>query len=52
MCQSLKKARNGLTNEQIASNIGITRKTLQEWISKYSDISDTLKKGKEVVDKC
>lgn len=43
-------ARDGLTNEQIASNIGITRKTLQEWISKYSDISDTLKRGKEVVD--
>lgn len=43
-------ARNGLTNEQIASNIGISRKTLQEWISKYSDICDTLKKSKEVAD--
>ena len=43
-------ARDGLTNEQIAKNIGITRKTLQEWINKYSDISNALKKGKEVVD--
>lgn len=43
-------ARDGLTNEQIAANIGITRKTLQEWIAKYSDISDTLKRGKEVID--
>ena len=43
-------ARDGLTNEQIASNIGISRKTLQEWCIKYSDISDTLKKGKDVAD--
>lgn len=43
-------ARNGLTNEQIAANIGITRKTLQEWCVKYSDICDTLKRGKDVVD--
>ena len=44
-------AKDGLTNDQIATNIGITRKTLQEWINKYSDISDTLKRGKEVVDR-
>ena len=43
-------ARNGLTDEQIASNMGITRSTLNEWKKKYSDISDTLKRGKEVVD--
>ena len=43
-------ARDGLTNEQIASNMGIVRKTLQEWMVKYSDISDALKKGKAVVD--
>lgn len=43
-------ARNGLTDEQIASNIGIARKTLYEWKAKYSDISNSLKKGKEVVD--
>lgn len=43
-------ARDGLTDEQIASNMGITRKTLAEWKTKYSDICDTLKRGKEVVD--
>ena len=43
-------ARNGLTDEQIASNMGISRETLNQWKHKYPDISDTLKKGKEVVD--
>lgn len=43
-------ARNGLTDAQIAANMGITRSTLNEWKKKYSDISDTLKRGKEVVD--
>ena len=43
-------ARDGLTDEQIAANIGISRSTLNEWKKKYSDISDTLKRGKEVVD--
>lgn len=43
-------ARDGLTDEQIAERIGISRSTLSEWKKKYSDISDALKKGKEVVD--
>lgn len=43
-------ARDGLSDEQIAKNIGITRSTLSEWKKKYSDISDALKKGKEVSD--
>lgn len=43
-------ARDGLTDDQIAKNMGISRDTLHEWKKKYSDISDTLKKGKEVVD--
>lgn len=43
-------ARDGLTDEQIARNMGIRRSTLNEWKRKYSDISDTLKKGKEIVD--
>lgn len=43
-------ARNGLTDEQIAKNMGISRSTLAEWKKKYSEISDTLKRGKEVVD--
>lgn len=43
-------AREGLTDEQIARNMGISRSTLNQWKEKYSDISDTLKRGKEVVD--
>lgn len=43
-------ARDGLTDEQIAKNIGIARGTLYDWKKKYPDISDALKKGKEVVD--
>ena len=44
-------ARDGLTDEQIAVNIGISRSTLNAWKDKYSDISDTLKRGKDVVDR-
>lgn len=43
-------ARDGLTDEQIAKNIGITLSTFYEWKKKYSDFSESLKKGKEVVD--
>lgn len=43
-------ARDGLTDEQIAEKIGISRSTLSEWKKKFPDISDTLKKGKEIID--
>jgi DNA-binding XRE family transcriptional regulator len=43
-------ARDGLTDEQIAHNIGIRRETLYDWKKKYPNISNALKKGKEVVD--
>lgn len=43
-------ARNGLTYEQIAKNMGIARSTLNVWKNQYSDISDALKKGKDVAD--
>lgn len=43
-------ARSGLTEEQIAHNMGIRRETLIDWKRKYPNISNTLKKGKEVVD--
>ena len=43
-------ARNGLTNEQIAANMGITRETLRVWCNTYPVISAALKRGKEVVD--
>lgn len=43
-------ARDGLTDEQIAKNIGINRTTLYDWKKKEINIADALKKGKEVVD--
>lgn len=44
-------ARDGLTNEDIAFNIGVTAKTLYEWMIKYSEISEALKEGKDVIDR-
>lgn len=44
-------ARDGLTDEQLAKNMGIGYSTLQTWKSKYQDIQDSLKRGKEVVDR-
>lgn len=43
-------AREGLTNEQIAHNMGISLTTLKAYRNAYPSISATLKKGKEVVD--
>jgi hypothetical protein len=44
-------ARDGLTNEQIAQNMGITKETLRVWNKTFSVISASLKRGKEVVDR-
>ena len=44
-------ARDGFTDEQIAHNIGIVPSTLYEWKKRYPEISEALKKGKEVVDR-
>ena len=41
--------RNGLTDEQIANNIGIRRETLWDWQKKYPNIANALKRGKEDV---
>lgn len=43
-------ARDGLTDEQIAKNMGIVTSTFYEWKKKEKEFSETLKKGKEVVD--
>ena len=43
-------ARDGLTDEQIAKNIGINRTTLYDWKKKETNIADALKNGKEVID--
>lgn len=44
-------ARDGLSDKQIAHNIGITQTTLYEWQKRFSELSEALKKGKEVVDR-
>lgn len=44
-------AKDGLTDEQIAANMGVTAKTLYEWKKKYGEICESLKRGKEVVDR-
>lgn len=43
-------ARDGLYNEQIAHNMGISRKTLAEWAKKYGAIGDALKVNRRVAD--
>lgn len=44
-------ARDGLTLEQIAYNMGIGRSTLIKWRKENISIVDALKKGKEVTDR-
>jgi hypothetical protein len=43
-------ARDGLIDEQIAKNMGITATTLYDWKNKFPLITEALKRGKEVVD--
>ena len=41
---------DGLSMEQIAHNMGISKQTLYEWMKLSTYISDAIKKGKEVSD--
>ena len=43
-------ARDGLTDEQIAHNIGIAERTFTDWKDRFPAISAALKKGKAPVD--
>lgn len=43
-------ARDGLTDEQIANNMSIAVSTFYEWKKRYPEISEPLKKNKEIVD--
>lgn len=43
-------ARDGLTDEQIAHNMGIGSTTLYDYKNKFPKISEALKRGKEIVD--
>lgn len=44
-------ARDGLSNKQIAHNIGIQEGTFYEWQKRHSEFSKAVKKGKEVIDR-
>ena len=43
-------ARDGLTDEQIAGNMGISTGRLYEWKKSYREIDEALKRGKAPVD--
>ena len=43
-------ARDGLTDEQIAHNIGICSDTFYEWLKRFPEFSETIKKGRAPVD--
>ena len=43
-------ARDGLTDETIADKCGISTSTLYDWKKKHLEISEALKKGKEIGD--
>lgn len=43
-------ARAGLSNKQIAQNIGISEKVFYEWQNKHTQFREALKKAKEVAD--
>lgn len=43
-------ARDGLTDAQIAHNIGVSYSTFKEWLVRFPDMSASLKKGKAPVD--
>ncbi len=44
-------AKDGLTDKQIAHNIGISEQTLNVWKNKFPSLFESLKRGKEVVDR-
>lgn len=44
-------ARDGLTDVQIATNMGINVATLYRWENEFCDIRNALKEGKDVVDR-
>ena len=44
-------ARDGLTDENIAKNIGIAASTLYEWKKRFPEISEALKRSKEIADR-
>lgn len=44
-------ARSGMTDEQIAGAVGVSRSTLAEWKRKHKSIKKALAEGKEIADR-
>lgn len=44
-------ARDGLTDSDIAKNIGVARATLQQWKKSHADIANVLKVNKDIADR-
>lgn len=44
-------ARDGLTDKQIASNIGVSYSTFRDWVKKFPALSAPLKESKEIADR-
>lgn len=44
-------ARDGLTEKQIAHNMGVGYSTMREWKKRFPELTQVLSKGKEVVDR-
>jgi DNA-binding XRE family transcriptional regulator len=44
-------AMDGLTDKQIAHNIGVSEQTLNVWKNQYPSLFEALKNGKEVIDR-
>jgi len=42
--------RNGLTDEQIAKNIGVRRETIYDWAKRFPNFSNAIKTGREQAD--
>lgn len=43
--------KNGLTNSQIAKNMGVSERTLYGWLKRYKVLSDNLNSGKALADR-
>ena len=41
-------AANGCTDAQIFGNMGISRQTFYDWVKRFPDFSDAIKKGREM----
>lgn len=41
--------RHGLSNKQVAENMGITEDTFYKWVSRFSEFAEAIKKGRTVI---